>query len=96
MFLKVRDDIDLKELEKFGFELTEGTSVYCYKDSGKTIETETKYQYYCAGDIEISIEDRIVTSIGNWEDISDLDTFLCKIFDLTKAGILEKIDKDNS
>lgn len=90
MFLRVKDNIDLKRLEEFDFKLIEVfSSIDCYENLEEINELEN--QLYCAGDVVISPESRIVTGV----DVYDINAFLCKIFDLTKAGILEKIDKDN-
>lgn len=88
--LKIKDDVDLKELEKFGFkhENTKGIGIilerYCYYDD-------------CDQTIFIYVNDRIIVG----EDISGsyflgatIDNALDVIYDLIKANLVEKIEDD--
>lgn len=87
--LKIKDDVDLKELENFGFkhENTKGIILerYCYYDDN------------CDQTIFICVNDRII--IG--EDISGsyflgaiIDNALDVIYDLIKADMVEKVEDD--
>lgn len=72
--LKIKDSVDLKELEKFGFELKEYSYVYntCKQKDGLSGFT-------------IDIDDRF---INNYSSVSrkNLDV----IYDLIQAGLVEK------
>lgn len=74
--LKIKDNIDLKELEKFGFSYNDNYDEYTYGD----------YWFKC---IYLSGEDRTLKFQDEWydEDFHLIDV----IFDLTKADLLEKI-----
>ena len=73
--LKIKDSVDLKELEKFGFELEEDSYVYntCKQEdgfSGFTIDTDDRF-------------------INNYSSVSrkNLDV----IYDLIQAKLVEKV-----
>lgn len=85
--IKIRDDVDLKELEKFGFkhENTKGiiSERYCYYDD-------------CDQTIFVSVNDRIIAG----EDISGsycfgaiVDNALDVIYDLFQADMIEKVEE---
>lgn len=83
--LKIKDSVDLKELEKYGFENVE----YRY-------EREIDNCWF--GLISIDIEDRSIIrnteEIGYWccDDIEDFNSYDCKyIKDLIEAGLVEKV-----
>lgn len=82
--LKIKDNVDLKELEKFGFkpkydEDTGEIKQYVYKvmtTNGRTIRGIIITNYYRG---------------TTWE-INDIETgFLDKIYDLIQAGLVEKV-----
>lgn len=78
--LKIKDNVDLKELEKFGFKLFQGNSKYYYKDV-----------YNGTSDYRVYVEDRIIQlGMGAEETIFNVDT---TIYDLIQAGIVEKVEK---
>lgn len=85
--LKIKDDVDLKELEKFGFEIKPVTGAY-------RKELKSSYMDNCYIEVqrsrrilvETKIKDRY---IGNLKETntSDLDT----LYDLIQAGLVEKV-----
>lgn len=74
--LKIKDDVDLKKLEKFGFELKEDSYEY------NTCEEEDRFSGFT-----IDIDDKI---INNYSSASrkNLDV----IYDLIQAGLVEKVE----
>lgn len=75
--LRIRNDVDLKELEKFGFFREEsfyGKEYYIYKE-----------EFY---HIEISYDDRIIAFVC----YVDFDFYAPEVlYDLTKAELVEKV-----
>lgn len=89
--LKIKDDVDLKELEKFGFN---------YEELDETQEGDTEpyiikqYSNYddaiCPYTINIDIKTRIINdtySYPGYAEIVPADL----IFDLIQAGLVEKV-----
>ena len=82
--LKIKEEVDLKELEKFGF-------VYIYHDKiyVKTVD-DYSYEY---NKIYIMPNDRIII-FGHYQDeygatdTKNLDT----LYDLIQAGLVEKVE----
>ena len=82
--LKIKDNVDLKELEKYGFTLNE------YK---------TQYEQYIDNDWwnirVVDIEDRwldhYVEEIGYWTNCDDDEILEITFKDLIKAGLVEKV-----
>lgn len=83
--LKIKDDVDLKELEKFGFTNEESGFKNCYT---KNIDY-TNYEY---NKIYIMKNNRIVR-LGHYQDeYGATDTLnLDIIYDLIQAGLVEKV-----
>lgn len=78
--LKIKDNVDLKELEKFGFKL----------------EFRGKYQYgYDKYDISIEIQDdRTLDTVSPLDyNLEDTKSFMDVLYDLIKADLIEKIEK---
>jgi hypothetical protein len=82
--LKIKDNVDLKDLEKFGFK---------YKD--KTIEEDIIHPYYQNEDVYISVEKtkcynkrELLFDGRNYWDIPSVPNV---IFDLIQAGLVEKV-----
>lgn len=82
--LKIKDNVDLKKLEKFGFNLIEHLWLGQVPDN--------YYHYEGDGIIEINIEEnsRHINIIGDGSYNCDPD---CAdvIFDLIQAGLVEKV-----
>ncbi len=84
--LKIKDSVDLKELEKFGFE--DYTSQYYGTESvyvKDIYEDEKKIALY-----EINIEDRLII-IDVYEGINT--TISNTLYDLIQEELVEKVDK---
>ena len=86
--LKIKDNVDLKELEKFGFKL--GFYYYGYKYAEKHLVSDENTFLI----LFVDEKDRTFTlsngKKGTWfedGDIFDLDTF----YDLIKADLVEKV-----
>lgn len=77
--LKIRDNVDLKELEKYGFE-------YDDKDYSKWEESEGYDICYSVG-----IANRIIRiSFSAFEMLVKIDSTL---YDLIKDGLIEKVEE---
>lgn len=84
--LKIKDDVDLEELKRFGFEFVEAKGIYA-----------DRYLYVdedVCQSIEIDIKDRTICV----EDTSEnyylgaiVDKALTVLFDLIQAGLVEKV-----
>lgn len=79
--LRIREDVDLKELEKFGF-----------KENGFYYSRTLNFEYY---KVEIYIEkDRKYLIIKNDYYDSDYACYIPSIiYDLIKDGLVEKVEK---
>ena len=74
--LKIKDNVDLKELEKFGFEYNEdvGRWKFCERLNSTTV-------------ININVWNRRVLYT---QEFSDQTICLTKLYDLIQAGLIEK------
>lgn len=85
--LKIKDNVDLKELEKYGFELTP----HCFEPADKIFENTM------SANIKIRItRDRIVYPVDD-EDIYNLGNdnafkMYDTLYDLIKADLVEKVE----
>ena len=82
--LKIKDDVDLEELEKFGF-----------KRNGNYYQKIISNS--CCHLIEVGINDRVpfesTKEIGYWSaKFGDDEFFRRNIKDLIQAGLVEKVD----
>jgi len=82
--LKLKDNVDLKELEKFGFEEYKEHDGYVY-DIIPYIK-DKQYSY-----IEIFNETRRISCLEYVED-EYVQIAIEKLFDLIKAGLVEKVN----
>jgi len=77
--LKIKDDVDLKELEKFGFKVSDNVAdvnnVSCLTFKFLTISQTTRDIDICSGYDEVNGDEEIE-----------------KLFDLIQAGLVEKVD----
>ena len=86
--LKIKDNVDLKELEKYGFVNDE---IYGRKVKVKKMMTKEKWNSeiveidLITGQLQIFIDDEY------YENYTESDT-LDFIYDLIKDGLIEKID----
>lgn len=76
--LKIRDDVDLKELEKFGFK--EGLDDGCHEALIKDLGYNDYIAIYEDGIIFVDVEDLMVSE----EDFTPIK-------DLIQAGLVEKV-----
>ena len=80
--LKIKDNVDLKELEKFGFEYH---GIY---------DGIYHFAYHNDLDIEIIEDDREIYSNKNIDDENDLifNKYSDLLYDLIKADLVEKVE----
>lgn len=80
--LKIRDEIDLKELEKFNFTYYENPKYRKYKiyEKGSLF-----HKYIC-----INVETRILEIYADNSDTIDEDT----LYDLIKADLVEEVSNE--
>ena len=92
--LKIRDEVDLKELDKFGFynQYEEINDLYPNRDN-------SGYQYWLSWydkyDIAIRIDSntkQITCSVGYDYNREDYDKHYDLLYDLIKADMVEKIN----
>lgn len=85
--LKVKDNINLKELEKFGFQLNEDKTDYEQRIDGKWWDIRV-----------VNVEDRWLEhykeEIGYWAFTDNDDLLAITFDDLIKAGIVHKVEDD--
>lgn len=80
--LKIKDNVDLKELEKFGFELNQTFKYYEYG-----------YDKYDVS-IYILILDRVLHCSTPYDyNTDDTDSHLDILYDLIKADLVEKVEE---
>lgn len=94
--LKIKDNVDLKELEKFGceYEYDMYKNMKWFNDGRDT----NRYRNYVFGDgkytnqIWINEVDRIIHNVNCDEMCNDYDEeFLDKLFNIIQAGLVEKV-----
>ena len=101
--LKIKDNVDLKELEKFGFEKNEDNEYECIgyyplEDDGTRYEDENGFDYVWKISISTIFDRELWIEIIN-NDCSyhiegpDIEELFNKVFDLIQAGIVEKVKK---
>ena len=86
--LKLKDNVELKELEKFGFKYVEDKSFegdfsYCEKQIGGNV------------DLGLGARSRILfVNIAKESNITYVFSFVLDVlFDLIQAGLVEKVEK---
>ena len=78
--LRIKDNIDLKELEKYGFKFERGTTYI------KEIDNIT---YIYVSECDLKYIDCVIDPLSSDSSICDLiDT----LFDLIQAGLVEKVE----
>jgi len=82
--LKIKDDVNLKELEKFGFKYDEETKMY-YKNCTGTFN---KFLIPTEDDLDVFRGQIIFHNESNFATTLYLDT----LYDLIQAGLVEKIN----
>lgn len=81
--LKIKDNVDLKELEKFGF--VKYDNEFYFDIVPYTVENQS---YLCISEKDKQIDTGFV-------ELGDIDTMVDKIYDLIQAGLVEKIEKES-
>ena len=82
--LKIKDDVDLKELEKFGFDVNDKYALYCAQI---TTTQSIGWQTYTSLDFGVFNNTREII-LNDTEKIDIL-------FDLIQAGLVEKVEGEN-
>lgn len=79
-YLKIKENVDLKELEKFGF----------VEENNKFIKMQDRF-----GVDEGLIIDKKTRKLdwNTYEDLIDLDWLLNTVFDLIKADLINKVEE---
>lgn len=91
--LKIKDNVDLKELEKFGFEYEPVLKVYYKMIIPKKWSIFLFNSYPKARVINILENKSIVTKkMADWLDWNECKTNFKDIKDLIKADLVEKVD----
>ena len=91
--LKIKDNVDLKELEKFGFKYVEDKSFegdfsYCEKQIGSNVVLEVDARN------RIMLADIIDKGINmTYSFLYIFSNSLDVLFDLIQAGLIEKVEK---
>ena len=84
--LKIKDSVDLKELEKYGFQLNEDKTDYEQKIDGNWWDIRV-----------VNVEDRwlehYTEEIGYWAFTDDDKLLEITFNDLIKAGLVEKVEE---
>jgi hypothetical protein len=84
--LKIKDNVDLKELKKFGFELNKDKTDYEQKINGNWWDIRV-----------VNVEDRWIEhyteEIGYWAFTDDDDLLAITFDDLIKADMVEKLEE---
>lgn len=84
--LKIKDNVDLKELEKYGF----GFADYSNTEYRKEICGGRRGQYF---ELWINLKDRYLYGFAEGADGSGEEDFLDNtLYDLIKDGLVEKVD----
>lgn len=84
--LKIKDDVDLKELEKYGFK----KDVYCTFEGEEELWCFNRTNY----DLNLYVNTKnrqIFISSGEYSDCEDGQTIEPKLYDLIKADLVEKV-----
>lgn len=85
--LKIKKNVDLKELEKFGFEykrIDDNSFIYEKQLKGKQIENKSDFVF-----VDVYEDARELTIYVDNEEISSIN--LDTIYDLIKADLVEKV-----
>ena len=81
--LKIKDSVDLKELEKFGFEYDEDINCYFYYGFTRA---------NCNSEIRMYIDKKNKTITTGFDMYVHEGKIHDKIYDLIEAGLVEKVE----
>lgn len=98
--LKIKDDVDLKVLKKYGFKEVQQNKrinyIYmpadeAYNNLGNSIVVNADTNLY---NLDYYIgEDRLISFSFNEQATYDFNKTMCVLFDLISAGLVEKVSK---
>lgn len=83
--LKIKDNVNLKELEKFGFKKEKEEEVYTYYDY-LGIDADCKINMYVSGETR-----EIATEIDEYVNSYEMHD---EMYDLITAGLVEKVEEE--
>ena len=83
--LKIKDEVDLSELEKFGFKWIDETELCYIKYSRCGFSIYDEESYFM---LSVLTNDRVIRYIT-----SAVDDYINVIFDLIQANLVEKVEK---
>ena len=87
--LKIKNNVDLKELEKFGYEYKEEN----YDGEGKWHYYEKNRMYITELEEDFPQNERIInTEVSKFDGFDDED--IETLYDLIKADLVEKVDNN--
>jgi hypothetical protein len=93
--LKIKDNVDLKELEKFSFELS--TNNEDLKDQEWKVETgfwDKEEIVYVYEQLVVNVETREINIETIYNNLNG-DEEIIKLFDLIKADLVEKVEESD-
>lgn len=92
--LKIKDNLDLKELEKFGFKNTKNDTWYKSEPNDDYERFETNIVVNPVGTFEKNEIIFEVVDLDNSDEISNIDigARLDTLYDLIKADLVEKVE----
>ena len=95
--LKIKDNVDLKELEKFGFKNSVKNTYYKRETNDDCERFETNIVINPVGNFEKNEIILEIADLDNSEEKSDIDIGirLDTIYDLIQAGLVEKIEEES-
>lgn len=91
--LKIKNNVDLKELEKFGFKNTEKETYYKSEPNDDYERFETNIVINPIGNFEKNEIIFEIVDLDNSDEKSDIDigAKLDTLYDLIQAGLVEKV-----
>lgn len=86
--LKIKDKVDLKELEKYGFEYdVYENSIHSYKKEIIWHEEKVYYYYICVDENSSDYREIIIETHMQFSGLDDT------LYDLIKDGLVEKVEE---
>ena len=94
--LRIKDDVDLKELEKFGFKNSKEDTWYLVEANDDYDRFETCIVINPKGMFEKNEIIFEISDLDNSEEKSDIDigARIDTLYDLIQAGLVEKIEEE--
>lgn len=94
--LRIKKEIDLKELEKFGFKNTKNDTYYKSEPNDDYERFETNIVINPIGNFEKNEIIFEIVDLDNSEEISNIDigARLDALYDLITAGYVEKVEEE--